>query len=257
MSKNDKSVSRRLLLTGTITALAGVAATAYSRAQSHELDSHPDAQLLALGSGWKKAAAQFDASLDLVEKAEESFEAIKPSIPATLYAHPKDSEIISFLSKPQHRRRRYTGSDIKKMRNITRKEQRRDKVKIVEGIFNLTAEPGYIFSSQARARMDEIITAYDQWQSDLNRAKYKSGLTYALAQKNIAQKCEQAFCDRIASLPAQTLEGLCLKARISVWKWGGLDILQTELDMVKIDNESMAWAIVRDLAALPINETRC
>ena len=101
-------------------------------------------------------------------------------------------------------------------------------------------------SSEARARADEIIAAFDQWQSDCK--KWPRGYKKAVREVDTAERTYERIQRQIAKKRATTIEGLYAKVRCAVaYEKEGARI--TEINSGGCA-ETMATSIFRDLEAL-------
>ena len=65
---------------------------------------------------------------------------------------------------------------------------------------------------EARARADEIVSAWDEWQSEKQRRRDASGLTAASRAVEGARRAYRKARDELLRIPARTMEGVVAKA---------------------------------------------
>jgi hypothetical protein len=102
---------------------------------------------------------------------------------------------------------------------------------------------------ERQTRADEIIKAWDDWQEGIDRAHEVSGLEQVEAEEGRLSDIERSLCKQIIAMPAQTIEGIGLKARVYAWLLGGVNEVEREfaghLENGR-NNEALVLGIVLD-----------
>jgi hypothetical protein len=190
---------------------------------------NPDDALLTVCREWNSAAAEYDASTLALDAAEERLEAIDPPPPEALFEQPGDRTLGLPAARPHSSARLWYGPFIAAVRARCN----------ASGV-----------TSEARARMLEIIVAYDAWYARRMAAEETSGVWRAAAADRAARERVEALQSRMLSMPASTLEALRLKAVAAVWSAGGIGPLETDLNEAGQVDVALAMSIVRDLLGL-------
>ncbi|MFC7399565.1 hypothetical protein ACFQU1_20340 [Chelatococcus sp. GCM10030263] len=107
---------------------------------------------------------------------------------------------------------------------------------------------------QARARVDEILSAIDRYEAAVAEAEERSGFAKAWAIYDGIRVHRDAIRLRIVKKPARTLEGLAAKATVALDDFTGgvedlLERLQRDVQDGRPGNNAVLYSIVRDLLA--------
>jgi len=247
-TENNTLVSRRHFLRAGTAAVA-ISATAAPVAVAA---SHPDAELLALGRQWEESAAALDANRTAFDAAEERIEQIEILEPEELFQQPQDFSLGLIDAHTRHDGRRWYVYD--------RIDDLRTKPRMKQDWSQVTKGPkgeqfcAWVPDPKAQARADEIVAAYDRWQAALAKAEEDSGLAAAEAEHRRLETINSDLRERIALMPARTIEGLAVKARIYAWFLDGMDQIESEFERQVETNgptdETIMLAMVRDLLRL-------
>ncbi|RDI51237.1 hypothetical protein [Microvirga subterranea] len=237
-------ITRRSILAGlgaSIPMAAVAAAPVYA-------EKHPDADLLALGRQWEASAAALDANRKAFDAAEARFEQIAPDHPEELFEQKGDFSLGIVGARDHQNGRRWYVNRIDELRAKPRLKQ--DWSQVTEGP-NGEQVCAWVPDPNAQARADEIVAAYDLWVAARVRAEKEAGLTAAYAEEERLAKIDSDLRQRIALIPARTMEGLAVKARVYAWFMGGEDEIESEfarhLEMNGPTDETIMLAMVRDL----------
>jgi hypothetical protein len=194
-SAPETRLSRRSLFPPIAAALAlgaaGVPAGAAAAGQ------HPDAELLALGARWLENVVVLDRLVNAALDLEEEYEERHPDAPAAAFYRDGDEELIPFSSFQRADGRCWYASVREQLRTY------------------------HAHSDAEEARVNEILGAFDEWDRSCAAARDTFGLAAACAayQPHVALNNELRKC--IATIPAQRLEGLLVKARVVRWVYNG------------------------------------
>jgi hypothetical protein len=267
--KTETKLSRRAVLAGVpalAVVAAPVAATALSGVPVKLAEaSGDDAVLLRLVDDYIAAQAEVDRLSDLASRDSEKHSAANP-MPHALLVRPEDEALGITTSDRRHRAAdkimdAVAGSDPRTYSReldhtyddrMTIDALRKPKWPVVEKIdLPADVEPWLVGgsavvryvepSSAARARGDEIVRAYDEWQSRL----YQTPSTDADMDREFEAACDRTsrLRNKIARRPAHSMAGIMAKVKAVASLNGSID-LDRELD------DSMAASITRDLIAL-------
>jgi hypothetical protein len=225
---NRPALSRRAFLTATGSTLAGTALVAAPLALADTAELHPDAELLHLGREWEAAAALCGAHSAVINAACDRYDVMRPKHPPEGIFY-RDSDYGLAMPAPKGRLdgRWWYGGQADDLRARS------------------------IHDPKVRARVTEIVAAFDEWRDGIRKAREASGLAAAEAEDMRLSKIETVPRKRIFETPARTMEGIMLKAHVATWCWGGIEEL--ERDLAKADgphNEAFACLVVRELMAL-------
>lgn len=206
-------------------AAADPAATVTVRADRRA--DEPDDALLAIGREWRSAAAEYDASTLALDIAEERLEEIDPAPPEALYEQEGDRDFGLPAARLHHGGRSWYAPVIALVR----------------------ARSSAATIPEARARLLEIVAAYDAWYAARMTAEEASGVWLAAARDKAACERVNALQARFISTPARTVEGLRQKAVAAVWSAGGVAHLEVDLRQSGQIDAALAMSIIRDLLA--------
>jgi hypothetical protein len=194
---------------------------------------HPDAELLALGARWLENVVVLDPLVEAALDLEEEYEERRPNAPEAAFYRDGDEDLIPFSSFRRADGRCWYAN----VRERLRKHQ--------------------ADSDAGKARVDEILAAFDEWDRSSEAAREAYGLTAARAAYQPHVALNNDLRARIAGLPARTFEGLLVKARVVRWVYNGEQELE-ELLADAIDEkggviggpEPMDVSLLLDLARL-------
>ncbi len=210
-------------------ALRYICAEADARA---EQDRQADGELLALGRAWEASAARCRATTAAYEEASQRLDAIGIETPDVLYRTNRDHKLLGPYGSELPSGRRWYG----------------DRASI--DALRL-GYPGAV----GEQRRFEIVEAYDRWQAEKQAAEQSTGYAAAHAADEAAGKENYALRRKILAMPARTMDGVLLKARVA--RWCFLDdedaIAQHLADEAKdsaASGEAMAFSILLDLARM-------
>jgi hypothetical protein len=218
--------SRRAVLTTMVVALAlPIAATLPVAAPAVAAPLSSDAELLELVERFIAADAEWDRLNRIWDEMDEM-----PEFPRKPPAVLKIREGDSGLGIPQSQQPEYpgyySGSEVgimrmKKWRDRERSSFLEDDEKFVATICHITP------SSEARARADEIVAAFDKSPNRKSRA-YRA----AERAKDRAMDISHDFANQIAEMQAMTVQGLAAKARCVKSLWMDSDVARSIVDDV-------------------------
>ncbi len=211
-------LSRRSFLAASGATLAATTAVAVPAALARAAEPDPDAELLALADEWKAACVRFAQAADVLAAAETRYFAAKPEFPDACNRQSGDPALnlcASFnVGKP------YDRSEIEELRKHGRKRafyelltaEERTRLGLPTDALEIQRlEPW----PEAQARADEIISAWDKYHADVERAHEESGVEAAEQVENEAMDEMDDIRDRIAQTRAHTLKGLLIKAQMA------------------------------------------
>lgn len=98
----------------------------------------------------------------------------------------------------------------------------------------------------AQARADEIVAAWNRWQSDRARWRFSTGLAAAEDRVDDLDRQVVDLSERIRSAPVGGIAGLIVKAKVAAWCRGGHEIV----DQATGRGDKVAFTIVSDLLAI-------
>lgn len=244
-------ITRRSILAGFGASIPAAAVAGVSP----NLGAPLDEDLLALGRRWEAAAAAYIAHLDAFNAAEARYLASKPAKPEALKRMPSDRDLR--LSSPiSSDDGFFTGEHVRSFRSKRRMKSVEYAITEAERIrLNYPTDAHILVRSEpwpeAQARADEIVTAWDEWQAGIARARQESGLETAEEENTRLHRAEADLREEITRKPARTIEGIMLKARVYAWLLDGEGQIENELERQLEANgptdETIGLAIVRDL----------
>jgi hypothetical protein len=207
--------SRRSLLASLATLPAITSRTAST------LASPADAALFAALARFHDANRAVDLACAAEDEAMSRYEA--PDFPDALWVRDKDPGLVVPVgySGGGGQRRYFQDVTIEYLRKLPCERRiRHERPATAEGGFTEAelAEGQVIVRyerqpwPEAQARADEIVTAFDAWQSEKQRRRDASGLTTALSAVDGARRAYRKARDELIRIPARTMEGVIAKA---------------------------------------------
>jgi len=99
---------------------------------------------------------------------------------------------------------------------------------------------------RTRARVDEIVSAYDEYVAERQRLRRWSGLQSAEESQRAIRAALEEMSRQLMKMPAKTLAEFQAKARVATW-WHEGNISADHF--IEIDDKCLAW-IVRELGQI-------
>jgi hypothetical protein len=209
----NTSLSRRNILgaiaTGAAAALAATIAEPATAAAA-PIGPHPDAELIAIADQYAVAYKKWSDLSLVVDRMDGSRFAARGDRPEVLNRREADAELglPSLWSYPNDHEAIWDRPiDVDPLREakwlISSKSEADDEVTV--SVRKVTPSPA------ARVRADEIIAAYDDWQS--RSARLPRGYRKAKCESDKAHRAYMRLERRIANTQANTLEGMLAKVR--------------------------------------------
>lgn len=189
------SANRRAFLSAGTVALATGAVPQVSLGATTNPD--PDAELMRLGDQWRAAKAAETEAWAAYEAADDRLEAMAPEFPAVLRV--RGFDIGEGLAPSTHRL--FTPDELQ---NVERTYAERVK------------RPQTRWHQKVIDRCAELIAAIPAYYSALETAREASGFRGADGRHADAICRAQALEERLADLPAHTLQGVRLKAQLAL-----------------------------------------
>ena len=206
---------------GLMIAMAGGAAASGIAIPVLAAEPHPDAELIRLEMRLNEARPRLDEAVERAELAVDRFE--PPMRSTTLIA--TDTDVLGGLPIPDMphcvRGRTWWPHQIEELR---------------------TAPPR---QGMAR-RTAEIIAAHDVYQAEFQAASDACGLTAADAEYVALNDEVERIGEAILATRATTLEGLAVKARTHIARYGA----PPAEGLAELSNEGLALSIIADIAAM-------
>jgi len=192
---------------------------------------HPDAELIGLAAEYENAMRTREAHSAVLLAAEQAYRA--PEEPAELFARSGDP--ISFRPCRRHDGRWWYRNQVAEFRAVPRT--------YCGVVYNgeIVRRPDPI----AQQRADEIVAAFDRWDSACNQAKLDSGLEALDEEDGRLYDRMWVLHDQIVEARPETLAGVQAKARASLLRHHRFE----SQDECCSDTE-LALSIVRDILRL-------
>jgi hypothetical protein len=192
--------------------------------------SPAEAELLEIGQVWPALVAKFDA--------ENLLNTQYGAVSAPLWGNPPEALRVQ---RDDHGVAHHRPPVFHSLASVARL---REYVPVwEEQIAAAGGRVGFYHHQLARAR--EVIASYEAWQADIAAAEEASGLTASIARTEALLAELHALSQRVRKLPAHTLAGLIIKARISAWEREPIDDDKTD-DLGTL----VANSLIRDLLAV-------
>ena len=178
-----------------------------------------DDRLLELGKQWQELHDERMAHLEILTQAEQRFYETRPEFPDALVKTEADVELR--LCDRQHIGERYdpavfntwSGRPSKRRVKYDVTPELRETYNLPEDATTLELMEPW---TERQARVDEILTAWDEYQAALERAEAETGYKAADEHDTALYKRLDTLEDEIARTPAISMAGLLLKVRVGV-----------------------------------------
>ena len=231
-------MSRRLFLSGLAALpLAGVALpTLASPSAPMQDDARPSSLATALQAEFQQlvhaeriASERFDATDELLQY---------PEVPEEIFCREGDMATLRWHTwdVDWRTKRRWWGEE-------ARIKRLRDEDYAYDSDFN----------RRAAARRDEIVGAWDSWETAKERARDRCGYTAARAEWVAASERYEAFRLRLIHMPTTDPDIMKLKVGVVVERYDGAAGLDSAIQgqlRNEDDLEALCFSIVRDFALL-------
>lgn len=233
---SSPATSRRSLLAG----LATICAAAPAMAAAGTVNE--DAELSALHEEFVRMAAASDAANEHEADTEGAYFGMQPDFPQAAIKTEADREMCLSVNVGQ----RYSELDLPRLRKPQRGAELRTP---------FPGRPGEVIVRrpiwpEKTARAQEIVKALEDYRAADEAARLMSG--YGEAEK-WAEEADKALKDieaRILAVPAKTLAGVIMKARVVEWCYlSELPDLE-EYSVSKSTAEAFAMAVTVDLVRI-------
>lgn len=241
--------------------IAGLAVAPMMAGPAIAAADDPDAGLLALFDEWERAKAAQDIAYDAILEAEMivlEYEKTLPEVckyrPNLLghrYKDPRDSDWsdLSVLTERKASGIQFQASAYETMRRFAiQNEWFQDHT--------VWSSDGWHapYSPPLKARVAEILAAYDPWNAESNRIKAETGCEAKRAAYTAAFARVSAIERQIAGTPARTHAGLRAKAAVVLSAWASVDsarevFAERLADPDECDVELMETSLALDLIA--------
>jgi hypothetical protein len=211
-------LSRRGFLTASGAILTATTATTVPATLAHATEPDPDTELLALVEEWKEAWEHHRQAAEALDRAETRYYATRPGFPDACNRQPGDPALN--LCASLHVGKPYDRSDIEELRKHGRKRTLHEILTPEERArLGLPADAEKIARNEpwpeAQARSDGIISAWDKYHADLERAREESGVDAAEEAETEALNAVDDIRDEIARTRAHSLKGMLIKAQLA------------------------------------------
>lgn len=206
-------------------AIRVIGAEADARAEEHR---QADSELLALGRAWRDCADRHEAAFERRDEIDEQL-TLPPCPPALLFSARTDPPALFAYSRMNVAAGLLWYGDQRAIAELR----------------------GAAVQDFCRPRRDEILGTYDAWAAEQEAVAAAAGRPEAVAAVTRIADEHQALRRRIVSLPAQTIEGLKVKAAVASWCLGGTDSMMSELAIATAagvaDDDAFALSVLLDL----------
>ena len=219
MHASTPSTSRRSLLAGL--AAIGAAAPAVAVA----MPANDDAELSAAFAEFQRVSAAWDAAHERQADTEEVYYDIAPAFPEAAIKTEADHEMFLCVNVGQ----KYAERDLSRLRKP-------------QSDF-ITGKP----CAAKTARAHEIVKALEDFYAADAAARLMSGFAEAEQRAEEAEAALDDVTARLLAIPAKTMAGVIMKARVVEWCYGGIDSLPAPEDYSKSTAETFVMAVAVDL----------
>jgi hypothetical protein len=212
------ALSRRSFLAASGATLAASTAVVVPAALAHAAEPDPDAELLALVEQWHEAWEHHRQLAEALDRAETRYYAMRPKFPEACNRQPGDPALnlcsSADVGKP------YEAPDIEELRAHGRKRalveiltpKERARLGIISDPYGgKRRDPG----PEAQARAKELVSAWDKYHADMERADEESGIDAAQEAQDEALNAVDEIRDEIARTRANSPKGMLIKARLA------------------------------------------
>jgi hypothetical protein len=207
-------------------------------ASGHTAD-HPDAALFALAEECAVAFREREKVTDHLNAVEAEFEPVPA--PAAIKKTKRDFELGLYLGNANFD---YDKSEIAAIRTLCRTICHRPS-------------PSELDLERFR-RCKEVIGAWTAWQDAFTREKERSGVAAANRAWDEATDKSDDIAERLARMPAATIEGVLAKARATQYAFIGDAALgakvREDLHLYGPEQEAFATSFARDLIRIVKSE---